>query len=111
MRASPQATVRSSGFFLQRVQAAVDDIAVKNPGHTGAHLLGVGVHAVAAHMSHGAPVPVETATRSDGPHLCALLKAQRCKVLSRARTEGLLVLGRVDLGQPHLDRLRGFVSG
>ena len=72
--------MRRSRLVLDRGKAAVGDVAVEHPGHAGADLLGVRVDAVAGHMRHRAPVPVEAAAGRDGPDLGALLKhnAARC---------------------------------
>jgi len=107
----PKAAPFCSGLVLQRVQAPVGDVAIEHPGHSAAHLLAVGVDAVAAHMRHGTAVHVEAAASSDGPHLGVLPHAHRCETLARTRTEWLLTFGCVHLGQAHLDHLRVRISG
>ena len=46
MTFSPQSTLRRFRLVLHRIQAAVDDVSVEHPRHTGAKLLGIGIDAI-----------------------------------------------------------------
>lgn len=78
---------------IQRVEAAILDVAVEHPGHSPAHLLRIGVYPAAPDTAQRAPVAVLLGPPDPGrPFLTDL-----CERLPRALAEWLLQFRRIYL--------------
>jgi hypothetical protein len=98
LRVRPQARLFSARILLQAVEGSPYDVAIKDPGHSCAHLLRRGIGAVACNVSQCAAEAIDT----NSPNLRALLKAQPGKMFAATPAKWLATFRRVYLGQPQL---------
>jgi hypothetical protein len=109
-RIRPKASSGIASFTLHPIQRCVCDVAVECPRHTGSHLLGIGVDAIAGHVCHGATVAIQRTMGGDRTNLCLLVVAQRSQMVPCAVGKWLVVLGRVDFGESNLQGVSRQVS-